>query len=76
MVELSEYITTRQASERYSLAPASIRQLLIDGRLPGVKMGRDWLLTPASVEAYLAGRRKPGLKQGQKITRPRKIAAA
>jgi len=41
---LSDWITTTEAAELTGYASAYMRQLILRGRLPGKKIGRDWLL--------------------------------
>jgi excisionase family DNA binding protein len=55
-------ITTEQAATLSSLSSSHLRLLLRRGRIPGVKVGRDWLTTEEGVLNYLATERKPGPK--------------
>ena len=77
MAELSEYISTTQATESADISREQIQRLLRRGRLQGVKLGHDWLVHWPSLSAYMANRPRPGLKLGQKIHRaPKKLAHA
>jgi hypothetical protein len=76
MAEISEYISTQEASARFGLSQTQIQLLLRRQSLQGRKIARDWLVNVPSLEYYLANRPRPGLKLGQKITRPRKAAHA
>ena len=51
-------ITTKIAAERLGVTPSRIRVLIASGRLPAVRVGRDWLIE----ERHLArvAERKPG----------------
>lgn len=64
-----DYISVKEASEKYGLSVAQIGRLLRLGKLQGRKIGNSWAVVPTSVELYLADRPKPGLKKGQKIHR-------
>ncbi len=74
MAEISEYLSTQEASAQFGLSDGQLRRLLISGRVEGLKKGRDWLVAASSVKQYMANRPRPGLKLGQKISRPRKMA--
>jgi hypothetical protein len=76
MAEISEYISTREASERYRIAQEYLAYLARTEAIVARKMASDWLVLTASLEHYLANRPRPGLRKGQKITRPRKTAHA
>ncbi len=47
-----EWITTNEAAELTGYASAYLRQLILQGRLPAKKRGRDWFLRKADVVAY------------------------
>lgn len=38
---MSELLTTRQVAERLGVTAGRVRQMIIDGQLPAIKMGRD-----------------------------------
>jgi len=71
---ITDYISTKEASERYGLSDSQIRHLLIVGYLRGRKIARNWLVEPASIETYLTNRPKRGLKPGTKLGPRRKLA--
>jgi len=62
MDSLKDYISTKEASERYGLAQAHWALLLKRGAVKGVKLARNWLLYVPSVEAYMKHRPRPGPK--------------
>ena len=66
-----DYMSVKEASERYGLSDSQIRRLLIAGIVSGRKIARDWLVVPSSMQAYMENRPKPGVKKGQKIRRQR-----
>ncbi len=47
-----EWITTNEAADLTGYASAYLRQLILQGRLPAKKRGRDWFLCKADVIAY------------------------
>jgi len=73
---ITNYVSTREAHEKYGLSDGQIRHLLISGRLRGRKIARNWLVEPSSIEEYLANRPKRGLKPGTKLGPRRKDVAA
>lgn len=60
-------VSTAQACEATNFTSAYIQRLLRDGRIEGVKLGRDWLIYEDSLEAFMTQTRKRG--------RPHKEAA-
>src|SRR5258708_5056165 len=53
-------ITTTEACEMAGVTSAYIQRLLRDGRIEGVKLGRDWLIYEDSLNAFLSHPRKRG----------------
>ncbi len=58
--DLREYITTRQAADLLGLIVTSVNHLLYDGRLQGIKIGRDWFIYRPSIGNYLKTRSPKG----------------
>ncbi len=58
---MSKGLTTTEAADRLSVSPARVRRLVLDGRLPAEKFGRDLVIYEADVEAFerLKGGRPP-----------------
>jgi excisionase family DNA binding protein len=52
-------LTTAQAALRLGVTPSQVRRLILAGRLPATKFGRDLQIRPEDVEALLP-RPKPG----------------
>jgi excisionase family DNA binding protein len=50
------------ASQLSGFTPSFLRRLLRQGKLPGVKIGRDWFTSEEAVREYLATPRRPGPK--------------
>jgi excisionase family DNA binding protein len=55
----SEVLTVQEACNRLKLNEVTIRRMLKDGRLRGIKMGRRWRVYEDSVEALLEGGKDP-----------------
>jgi excisionase family DNA binding protein len=55
-------ISVAEACAVSGFTPGWIRRLLIEGKLEGIKIGRDWRLTEASLRKYLDKDRRPGPK--------------
>lgn len=53
MPDLKDYMTTEEAATRLGYHLESIRRMLRDGELKGIKVGRTWLVLRKSVEEYL-----------------------
>jgi len=49
----TEWITSAEASELTNYHVKYIRRLVKEGKIAGVKRGRDWWIDKASVEAYV-----------------------
>jgi excisionase family DNA binding protein len=48
-----EYLTTAQAARRLHMKAATIAQRINEGKIPGVKVGRQWLIKRETVDAML-----------------------
>jgi len=64
---ITDYISTKEASERYKLPQEYLAYLARKQVIVGRKIARNWLVVPSSIEAYLANRPKRGLKPGTKL---------
>ena len=62
----SKLISVTRAAEISGLTTSFIRRLLRDGRIEGVKIGRNWLTTEEAIRQYLGQDRRPGPKPGKK----------
>jgi excisionase family DNA binding protein len=49
-----EMITCQQAAQRLGYTTQHVRRLVRDGKLDGVKIGRDWVLSNESVNRLYA----------------------
>ena len=52
-----ELLTCEEAAEYLRIHPRTVGRLLNEGKLPGVKVGRQWRLRRADLDAHLSGRR-------------------
>lgn len=41
----SNLITTKEAAQKLKKSTRQIRRLIINGKLPAIRVGRDWLIT-------------------------------
>ncbi len=64
MSSLRDYISSKEASERYALTQDYLSFLASKGTIKGVKIARNWLIFVPSLEEYLKHRPKPGPKLG------------
>ena len=58
-------LTTNEAAERLHLGRSRILKLIAAGRLPAMKIGRDWMIQPAALETFAEIERKPGKPRKQ-----------
>ena len=54
--EAPEYYTTAQAAERLHMKPETLARRISEGKLEGVKVGRQWLIKRETVDAMLKPR--------------------
>lgn len=59
-------LTTKDAAARLGVTPRRVSALIAAGRLPAMKMGRDWLI--AESDLALVAERKPGNHTGRPRT--------
>lgn len=59
-MEREEYYTTAQAAQRLHMKPATLARKVSGGELPGVKVGRQWLIKKETVDALLEPRAPQG----------------
>jgi excisionase family DNA binding protein len=43
-------LTVLEFCKRHKLDPGNVRRLLIAGRIPGTKFGRDWMIPETAVK--------------------------
>lgn len=42
---MENLLTTQQASKILGVNPSRVRQFILEGRLPAIKIGRDWIIS-------------------------------
>lgn len=57
-----DLISLAEASKISGFSPAHLRLLVKQGKLWGIKIGRDWVTTTSSLQKYLDSDRRPGPK--------------
>jgi excisionase family DNA binding protein len=62
MNSLKDYISTREASQRYGLSSSQLTRLLNANAIQGKKIGHDWLIYEPSLKEYAKNPPKPGPK--------------
>ena len=51
-------LTTKQAAKALKVNDSRVRQLILSGRLPALKLGRDWIIKEKDLKKV--EKRKPG----------------
>lgn len=67
MPDLAEFMTTQEAAALLDYNQESVRRMLRDNELEGIKWGREWLVSRKSVHDYLlrtAGMEKNDPRRG------------
>jgi excisionase family DNA binding protein len=60
-VSMDELLSVEEAASKLKLAPKTLRDWLRTGKLPGVKLGKRWLIREQDLEAAIqAHLRHPG----------------
>jgi excisionase family DNA binding protein len=54
------YISSKEAAEIAGVTTGYIRRLLLQGRLKGKKIGRDWRVNKKSIQEFVNSPRKTG----------------
>ena len=49
-MEKTDYLTTKQAAEKLEVSVGRVQQLVAEGRLPSVKVGRDRFILEKDIE--------------------------
>jgi excisionase family DNA binding protein len=79
---MEELLTVEQAAEHLQMHPATLRRLLRNGQLPGVKFGaKDWRIPTSKlkefIEQALAQQKKPpATEKSRAVTQLRKVRKA
>ncbi len=62
---MGKLLTTREAGKRLGIGPLRVRQLILNGRLPASKFGRDWVIQDKDLKKVK--NRKPGRPKGKPL---------
>jgi excisionase family DNA binding protein len=54
MLDLSAYITVSEAAQELSVHPETVRRMLRQDRLPGSKVGTNWLIAKSDLSHFKA----------------------
>ena len=60
-----KYYTTTQCAAILGLARVTVRQLILNAKLPASKLGRDWIVKEQDLENFKAIPRKVGRPKSQ-----------
>jgi excisionase family DNA binding protein len=52
------HLTTKEVAQELQISPRRVQALIKAGRLPAVRLGRDWFINPADLSLIIG--RKPG----------------
>ena len=55
-----KYLTTKQCAELLGMSTSWVRYLIIRGKLPAEKMGRDWIVKKEDLDKFKTIPRKVG----------------
>jgi excisionase family DNA binding protein len=62
MVE-PEYLTPGEVADKLRIHERTVRRLLADGKLPGLRIGsKKWRISAATLKAYIEGGEQPAAK--------------
>ena len=53
MPDLAEFMTTEEAAEKLGYSPASVRNMVYQNKLEGIRFGRSILIPKKAVKEYL-----------------------
>ena len=49
---LMKILTTKQAAKALRVNDSRVRQLILSGRLPAIKFGRDWIIQKKDLKKF------------------------
>lgn len=61
----SQLISVTEAAEISGFTTGYVRRLLSEGKVEGVKIGRNWVTTEEAIREYMKQERRPGPKPEQ-----------
>ncbi len=56
----STYLTVEEVAERFGVNPTTIYRLAQAGKLPGIKVGKQWRFSVARLDEWAADRERLG----------------
>lgn len=65
----AEPLTLAAAAKEFGLSPSTLRNQVLNGKLPAMKSGRDWVVTRAAMLTYLDNRAPSGRQARKKKAR-------
>lgn len=72
----AELLTLAAVAKEFGLARSTLRNQVLNGKIPATKSGRDWLVTRAAMLTYLDNRAPSGRPARRKKARRPKAAVA
>ena len=60
-----EYLSTAQVAERLGISRTRVLVLIYQGRLPALKVGRDWMILSKDLEEFAKQPRLEGWRRGR-----------
>lgn len=67
---MNELLTVEEAAAKLKLAPKTLRDWLRTGKLPGVKLGKRWLIREQDLEAAIQAHLRPASAGGTEAPEP------
>ncbi len=58
MLIMEQYLTPEEVAEKLKLHPDTVKRLLRQGKIPGVKIEGSWRISISELNAYLDQQRK------------------
>lgn len=61
---MGRLLSTKDVARKLDVTASRVRQIILAGKLPATKLGRDWFVKEEDVEAYQTRREQQG---GQRL---------
>ena len=55
---MGRLLSTKDVARKLDVTASRVRQIILAGKLPATKLGRDWFVKEEDVEAYQTARRE------------------
>lgn len=69
---MGRLLSTKDVARKLDVTASRVRQIILEGKLPATKLGRDWLVKEEDVEAYQTARRE---QQGGQLLPPKGVVS-